>query len=323
MADFVLYMIMQFDTCDPKSAIYDETNIPNCDTFKSHFKGVKIVSTDPLVIETYDDTVALDAEVQVGQISGSQPGFSLNWFPTTATGPLAWHTYVPAYLAESNSEIAFSTNKSTALGVDWTNFIAGPSLEILKKYLDKAESENFIPYEPTLGKYITADDAKARYENLQKWYADHNHFWVGTGVYYIDEVNPVEGSVVAKRFEDFPDLSDKWSRFGEPQIAVVDVTGPAEVSQSSEATFDAYVSFNDAPYKQEDIEKVVYLLYDAEGNLVLNGDATAVADGQYSATLTADQLSKLSAGSAKIEFVVSSKLVAIPTFAGFEFAVSK
>jgi peptide/nickel transport system substrate-binding protein len=323
VADFVLYMIMQFDTCDPKSAIYDETNIPNCDTFKSHFKGVKIVSTDPLVIETYDDTVALDAEVQVGQISGSQPGFSLNWFPTTATGPLAWHTYVPAYLAESNSEIAFSTNKSTALGVDWTNFIAGPSLEILKKYLDKAESENFIPYEPTLGKYITADDAKARYENLQKWYADHNHFWVGTGVYYIDEVNPVEGSVVAKRFEDFPDLSDKWSRFGEPQIAVVDVTGPAEVSQSSEATFDAYVSFNDAPYKQEDIEKVVYLLYDAEGNLVLNGDATVVADGQYSATLTADQLSKLSAGSAKIEFVVSSKLVAIPTFAGFEFAVSK
>jgi peptide/nickel transport system substrate-binding protein len=322
VADFVLYMIMQFDTCDPKSAIYDETNIPNCDTFKSHFKGVKIVSTDPLVIETYDDTVALDAEVQVGQISGSQPGFSLNWFPTTATGPLAWHTYVPAYLAESKSEIAFSTNKSTALGVDWTNFIAGPSLDIMKKYLDQAESENFIPYAPTLGKYITADDAKARYENLQKWYTDHNHFWVGTGVYYIDEVNPVEGSVVAKRFEDFPDLSDKWSRFGEPQIAVVDVTGPAEVSQSSEATFDAYVSFKDAPYKQADIEKVVYLLYDAEGNLVLSGDANAVVEGQYSATLSAEQLAKLSVGSAKIEFVVSSKLVAIPTFAGFEFAVS-
>jgi peptide/nickel transport system substrate-binding protein len=322
MADFVLLMILQWDTCDPKSLIYDETNVPNCDTFKSHFKGVKIVSTDPLVIETYDDTVSLDAEVQVGNIGGTQPGGAYNWFPVTATGPLAWHTYVPAYLAESKSELAFSTNKSTALGVDWTNYIAGPSLEIMKKYLDQAQGENLIPYEPTLGKYITADDAKARYENLQKWYADHNHFWVGTGVFYIDEVNPVEGSVVAKRFEDYPDLADKWSRFGEPMIAVADVTGPAEVSQSGEATFDAYVSFKDEAYPQADIDKVTYLLYDTEGSLVLSGDATVVADGQYSVTLTAAQLAKLSVGSAKIEFVVSSKLVAIPTFAGFEFAVS-
>ncbi len=199
-------MITQWDTCDPKSPIYDETNVPNCDTFKSHFKGVKIVSTDPLVIETYDDTVALDAEVQVGNINGSQPGYSANWFPTAYTGPLAWHTYAPAFLAESNQELAFSTNKSTALGVDWTNFIAGPSLEIMKKYLDQAQGENFIPYAPTLGQFISAEDANARYENLQKWYADHDHFWVGTGVFYIDEVNAVEGSVVAKRYEDFPDL---------------------------------------------------------------------------------------------------------------------
>jgi peptide/nickel transport system substrate-binding protein len=322
MADFVLFMIAQFDNCDPSSAIYDETNIPNCDTFKSHFKGVKIISTDPLVIETYDDTVALDAEVQVGQISGSQPGYSLNWFPTAYTGPLAWHTFVPAALAESNQELAFSTNKSTALGVDWTNMISGPSLEIMKKYLDQAQAENYIPYAPTLGQYITAEDAEQRYENLQKWYADHNHFWLGTGVFYIDEVNAVEGSVVAKRFEEFPDLSDKWSRFGEPMIAVLDVMGPAEVSQSSEAAFDAFVSFYNEPYPQADIDKVSYLLYDAEGNLVWTGEASSVAEGQYAAVLTAEQLAKLPAGSAKIEFVVSSKRVAIPTFASFEFVVT-
>jgi peptide/nickel transport system substrate-binding protein len=323
MADFVLLMIMQWDTCDPKSAIYDETNVPNCDTFKSHFKGVRIVSTNPLVIEHYDDTVALDAEVQVGTIGGTQPGGANNWFPVAVTGPLAWHSFTPAYLAESKQELAFSTNKSTALSVDWTNFIAGPSLEIMKKYLDQAQNESLIPYAPTLGQYITADDAKARYANLEKWYADHNHFWVGTGPYYIDEVNPVEGSVVAKRFEDYPDLASKWDRFGEPMIAVVDITGPAEVSLSGEATFDAYVSFKDKPYLQSDIAKVSYLLYNAEGALVFSGEATAVADGQYSANLTAAELGKLSIGSAKIEFVVSSKLVAIPTFSSFEFAVSQ
>lgn len=322
LADFVLFMIVQWDTCDPNSPIYDETNVPNCDTFKSHFKGVRIVSTEPLVIETYEDTVALDAEVQAGNINGSQPGYSLNWFPTAYTGPLAWHSYVPAFLAESNQELAFSTNKSTALGVEWTNFIAGPSLEIMKKYLDQAKEENFIPYAPTLSKYITAEDAQARYANLETWYAEHNHFWVGTGVFYIDEVNPVEGSVVAKRFVDFPDPSDKWSRFGEPKIAVADVSGPAEVSMSGEATFDAFVSYKDEAYPQSEIEQVIYLLYDAEGSLVLSGQAEAVTDGQYSVTLTADQLSKLSAGAAKIEFVVSPKVVVIPTFASLEFVVA-
>ncbi len=324
VADFVLLMIMQFDTCDPKSAIYDDTNVPNCDTFKSHFKGVRIVSTDPLVIETYDDTVALDAEVQVGNVGGTQPGCSYTWFPVTATsGPLAWHTYVPAYLAEGNQELAFSTNKSTALGVEWTNFIAGPSLEILKKYLDQAQGENLIPYEPTLGKYITAEDAQARYENIQEWYADHNHFWVGTGVMYVDEVNPVEGSIVAKRYEEYPDLAEKWSRFSEARIPVADASGPAEVSQSSEAVFDAFVSFKDEAYPQSEIEQVTYLVYDAEGKLVLSGQAEAVADGQYSVTLTTDQLAKLSPGAAKIEFVIVSKLVAIPTFGSFEFVVTK
>jgi peptide/nickel transport system substrate-binding protein len=324
MADFVLLMIMQWDTCDPKSPIYDETNVPNCDTFKSHFKGVRIVSTDPLVIETYDDTVALDAEVQVGNIGGSQPGGSYTWFPVTATsGPLAWHTYVPAFLAESNNEIAFSTNKSTALSIDWTNFIAGPSLEILKKHLDAAEAETFIPYAPTLGKYITAEDAKDRYANIQKWYSAHNNFWVGTGPYYLDEVNPVEGSIVVRRYEDYPDLANKWSRFSEPKLPVVDMNGPAEVSQSGEATFDAYVSFKDVAYPQADIDKVAYLLYNAEGALVLSGEASLVTEGQYSIKLTSADLAKLSVGSAKIEFVVSSKLVAIPTFAGFEFAVSQ
>jgi peptide/nickel transport system substrate-binding protein len=322
MGDFVLFMIMQWDSCDPKSPIYDETNVPNCDTFKSHFKGVRITSTDPLVIESYDDTVALDAEVMVGVIGGTQPGGSNTWFPTTATGSLAWHTYVPAFLAESNQELAFSNTKSTAVGVEWTNYVGGPSLDIMKKYLDQAEADAFIPYEPTLGQYITADDAKARYANLQTWYADHHHFWVGTGPYYFDEFNAIEGSVVAKHFDDYPDLADKWSRFGKPMIAVLDVTGPAEVSMSGEATFDAYVTFDDAPYPQDGIAKVSYLLYDAEGNMVEKGEAAAAAEGQYSVTLTAEELGKLTAGSAKIEFVVSSKLVAIPTFASFEFAVT-
>jgi len=321
-ADFILNMIIQWDNCDPESPSYDESMVGSCDTFKAPFKGVRVVSTDPMVIETYLDQVSLDAEVAVGYINGVEPGVSYTWWPVDYTGSLAWHTYVPAYLAEVAQEMAFTATKSTALEIEWTNFISGPSLEIMKRYLDQAQAENYIPFAATLGEYITADEASARYENLQKWYAEHNHFWLGTGVFYIDEVNAVEGSVVAKRFEGFPDPSNKWSRFGEPLIAVVDVTGPAEVLQSGEAVFDAYVSFDEAPYPQAEISSVSYLVYDAEGLLVLNGQAELVADGQYQAKLDAGQLAQLAAGSAKIEFVVSSKAVAIPTFAGFEFVVS-
>ena len=98
--------------------------------------------------------------------------------------------------------------------------------------------------------------------------------------------------------------------------------GPGEVSQSTDATFDAFVSFKDEPYPQAEINSVSYLVYDTEGCLVLSGEAEFVAEGQYAATLTAAQLAQLPTGSAKIEFVVASKAVAIPTFAGFEFVVS-
>ena len=117
-ADFVLNMIIQWDNCDPKSPSYDESMVGSCNTFKDGFKGVRIVSTEPLVIETYLDQVALDAEVTVGQINGLEPGVSYTWWPVTYTGSLAWHSYVPAYLAEVAQEMAFTATKSTALETD-------------------------------------------------------------------------------------------------------------------------------------------------------------------------------------------------------------
>ena len=62
-----------------------------------------------------------------------------------------------------------------------------------------------------------------------------------------------------------------------------------------------------------------YLLYDAAGELVSSGVAQAVAEGQYQITLSAAETSLLSTGAGKIEFVVASNVVAIPTFSALEF----
>ena len=319
-ADFVMNIIQVFDQAKPESEIYDEATVGATEGFLTHFKGVKIVSTAPLVIETYDDAYQLDAEMLVS-------GFGLypnpTWWPQYAYGEAPWHTIAVGYLAEANKELAFSTDKAGTLSVEWMNFISGPSLEILKKYLDQANSESFIPYAATLGQYITADEARARYENLDKFFGEHNHFWVNTGPFLLDKVFTVEQTMSLKRYEAYPDNAAKWSRFGEPKIAEVEVDGAGQVQIGSEAVFDAFVSFQGEPYPNAELSDVKYLLFDAKGNLVESGPAEAMEDGHYQVTLSADATSKLEAGSNKVEVVVVPAVVSVPSFASFEFVTTK
>ena len=320
VADFVMGMIQVFDQAKPESEIYDEATVGATEGFQSHFKGVRIVSTDPLTIETYDDAYQLDAE---NLISNYTLYPNPTWWPQYAYGEAPWHTIAVGYLAEANKELAFSADKAGALSLEWMNFISGPSLEILKKYLDQANTESFIPYAATLGQYITADEAKARYENLDKFYAEHNHFWVNAGPFVLDKVFPVEQTLTLTRYETYPDNAAKWSRFGAPKIANVEVDGSGQVQIGSEASFDVYVEFNGEPYANSDISEVKYLLFDAKANLVTTGPAEALEDGHYQVKLPADVTSKLEAGSNKLEVVVVSSLVSVPSFASFEFVTTQ
>jgi peptide/nickel transport system substrate-binding protein len=203
------------------------------------------------------------------------------------------------------------------------NFISGPSLEILKKYLDQASGEGFIPYAATLGEYITAEEAQARYENLDAFYGEHNHFWVNSGPFVLDQVFPVEGTISLTRYDAYPDNAAKWSRFGDPKIATVEVDGAGQVQAGSEALFDVFVDYNGEPYASADISEVKYLLFDATGNLVSTGQAEGMNDGLYQVSLPADITSQLDAGSSKLEVVVVPSVVSVPSFAEFEFVTTQ
>lgn len=311
IGDFVMAMIMTFDPGKPESAIYDEAAVPTLEAFQSHFKGVKIVSTDPLVIETYDDMYYLDAELNV-----------FGWWPNFTYGPAAWHTLALGVLAETNKELTFTTDKADALQVEWMSYVAGPSLEILKKYADQAKADNYIPYAPTLGQYVKASEARARWANILKWYDTYKHFWVGTGPFYLEKVNPVESTLTLQRSAAFPDPADKWARFGAPKIAVVEISGPSNVTIGSEATFEVAVTYRGAAYPLSEISSVKYLLYNAKGQLVGTGEAGAVEDGKYQIVLPADVTKLLEAGSNKLEVAVTSLVVSIPSFASIEFVTS-
>ena len=212
-----------------------------------------------------------------------------------------------------------SSNKADASQIEQTSWVGGPSLEILNKYLDQAAAESYIPFEPTLGQYITKEEADLRYANLKKWYEEHGHFWVGTGPYYLDKVFTTEKTAVLKNFSDFVDLADRWSQFSEPKRATTVLDGPGQVKSGEEAVFDVTVTFKDQPYPQSDIQRVKYILYDATGTVVSVGEATAIDDGQYQVTLTSEETTKLPTGSARLEVAVAPIPVAIPSFTSLDF----
>jgi peptide/nickel transport system substrate-binding protein len=313
VADWMMTMIYQFDTAKPESAIYDESTVPSLQTFQSHFKGFKILSEDPLTIEWYDDAYQLDAEWGVAN--------ALTW-PNYGYGEAAWHNMAVFHRSEAAGELAYSGDKSDALEIERMNIIGGPSLEILNAQLISATEELFIPYEPTLGEYITAEEAEARYANLSEWYRRWGHFLIGTGPYRLEGVFPVEGTVILAHNAAYVDKADKWSQFAEPMLADVEVDGPGQLTIGDEATFDVFISFQGEPYAADLISEVKWLLYDATGALAATDVATNVAEGQYAITLTAEQTGALEAGSNKIEVAVVSKVVSIPTFGTYEFVTA-
>jgi peptide/nickel transport system substrate-binding protein len=316
VADVVMYIIMSFDPAKEASAIFDESQVANLESFLSVFKGIKIVSTDPLVIEYYQDGFQLDAEVIVGNL-----GIVTSW-PAYTYGEAPWHTLAIGNLAEANGDLAYSADKADAAQVEWMSFIAGPSLDILAGHLETAAAESTIPYEATLGQYITAEEAAERYANLQAFYEANSNFWVATGPYYVSQVLPTEEIITLTHFADFPDLADRWARFAEPRIAEVEIDGPGQVTIGQEAVYDVFVTFQGAPYPTADINEVKYLVYDATGAVVSTGTATEAGDGQYAITLPADVTSELEAGANRLEVAVIPFVVAVPTFQSIEFVTA-
>ncbi|MDX1614526.1 MAG: ABC transporter substrate-binding protein, partial [Candidatus Promineifilaceae bacterium] len=109
MGDFVMGMIMEFDQAKEASPYYDESLVPAFDQFMASFKGVRVVSTDPLTIETWSDSATLDAENSF-----------TSWWPasTYLRSDAGWHNMAILLRGEGNGQFAMSPGKSEALEVE-------------------------------------------------------------------------------------------------------------------------------------------------------------------------------------------------------------
>ncbi|MBN2389539.1 MAG: ABC transporter substrate-binding protein [Anaerolineae bacterium] len=314
IADVVMYMIMQFDTAQEASAIYDESVVPGYESWLSgNFRGVRIVSEDPLVIETYSDYYELDAEASV-----------TTWWPYYGQGQSSWHALALGIMAEADGEAAFSAPKAEANEVEWLSYIAGPTVAVLEAKLNAMVGMTAtLPYEPTMSQFVTADEMQARFANLAEWYRRRGHFWIGTGPFYMERAFPVEGTVVLQRNRDYPDMATRWMGFAEAPIPEVLVDGPGRVTIGEAAEYEVAVEFAGAPYAVDDIDNVKYLVVDATGNVAFVGAAEAVEDGLWKIVLSAETTGALEAGSNQLEVVVVSKRVAVPATDSLSFVTAK
>jgi peptide/nickel transport system substrate-binding protein len=304
---------MTFDRSKEASAIYDEDTVGNFDAFLSHFKGVQILSTDPLTIATWDDNYFADAELDVS-----------GWWPNLGYGENSWQVLAMGNVADGNKELAWGVGKADLNEVEWMSFIGGPSLDIHVANLDALLADATIPYAPTMGAYLTAADATARYTGLKAWYAARGHFWVGTGPYYLDAVDLNGFTAVVKNNPEFPDLADRWSKFGIAPMGEAELDGPAQVKIGEETVFTVVLTNRNTgdPYPTADVKEMKFLLYNDKGETVYVGVGVATADaGVFTLTIPADVSATLVAGTGSIEAAGVFIPVAIPAFTRLDYVV--
>ena len=58
-------------------------------------------------------------------------------------------------------------------------------LDVLAADLTELVANPVIPYEATLGQYMTVEEAAARYANLQAFYNEYGHFYANCGPYIL------------------------------------------------------------------------------------------------------------------------------------------
>jgi len=201
-ADFILSWILPFDLGKPGGWVYDDSLVDDLEAFLEDFRGYRISSLDPFVIEYYTNDYELDAELMVRDL-----------WPNYRSGESSWQNMTVLWASEVEGAMAFTQDKANVESIPWIDCCTEPSLTNLEYYLWLMQYLEWIPYEATLGTYITPAEVTARYANLQNFYDSFGHFWIGTGSFYLDTYSQANGTMTLQRFPAFSDPQGKWDQY--------------------------------------------------------------------------------------------------------------
>ena len=200
LADWVAMWPLKFERADPASPLYDESYLEEFEGFRRNFRGMRVLSASPLVIEYYTNYTQREAEFIVSYVA--------EW-PS-----VPWHVVALGVKAEEEGKMAFSSHKAGAKGVPWANYIAGESLSILGEELSDALETGYRPL--LASEYATQEEAVERYRRLAEWYNAHGHFWVSSGPFLLDALDYESDRAVLKAFREYPYKADRWSWLMQP-----------------------------------------------------------------------------------------------------------
>ena len=306
MADWIVPMIIDFEQADPDSDIYDESSLPEFESEMGQMKGMRIISEIPLMIEYYTDFNTREAEY-IYEFVTDRVGINNDRYPQ-----LPWHAMAIGIMAEEKGLLAFSADKAEELNLEWMNYLGGPSKAILEDMLDEAIDTGYVPFEDFVKDYLTTEEITTRYQNLKNWYNEKDHFWVGTGPFYLDQVDFVGHSAVIKAFRDYTFKADKFLGIAEPPIPEASIVVPENIIPGLGTVITYDLTYKGEPYPNDRIELAKYMVLDSAGNMVTVGEAEPVEEGKWLIGLDSTETARMSAGSYELITIALSKDVAMP-----------
>lgn len=303
LADFMFWFALGFERANSSSKIFDESSVPGFIATMKPFIGFKVIRNNPVTVEIYVNMTHIEP-TRLADWAAQR--FTLSGFPY-----FPWHDLAVAILARQDGKLGFSALEAKSLGCERVNFMYGPSMAILNEYLDKAISAKYVP--EWIKDYVTPDEAVARYQKLKEFYNNYKHFWVGCGPYYLYSVDPVGKVAVLKAFREYVYKADKFDWLLKISTPEASLKVPENVVPGIATNITVTVSSNGEPYPRSNIEKVMYLITDQAGNMLLSGVAReTTTEGLYQISLNETETSKLSPGTVTVIVYAFSNIVAVP-----------
>jgi peptide/nickel transport system substrate-binding protein len=328
LADWLAFWPLRFERANPQSTVYDESYASAYQTFRTNFRGQRLVTESPLVIEYYTNVTALEAEDVLTSGEGARALPYIGTYGYNGWPDYPWHMVaIGMDVEEQNIGVTWTKAKATKVNGEWMSYIAGESLAVLKNALDTSKADNYRPL--LASEYASAEEATERYANLESWYNDKGHFWVASGPFYLDQADFIAHIAVVKAFRDYQFKADRWAWLTSPPIPESSVELPEIVAglpgsivPGVSASFTLKLSSAGQPYPNDRIDFVKYLVVDSAGGVIVDGDATAGAEGEWTITLGSAATTNMMEGTYNLLTIALSKDVALPGMLETAFQVS-
>lgn len=236
------------------------------------------------VIEVYLDAAAADPEA----LASIAPPWSA----------VPWHVMVLMEEAVKRGLGAFSIDEAKRRGAHWLDLARDPKLkEAMAPVVDGFARTAYVP--ETLRRFVTADEAQARWNALKQFFKQRSHFLVTNGPYRLDKWS--ETSVTLGVFRDFsnPMGVGSFDRFAPPRRAYAGRIVPRsdgfdlypEIEQVEKFLRDYRIVREPlaAPRSDQDRADVPlcrYVMLDASGGVVAAGSGGQPQGNRLAVTLT-------------------------------------